>query len=473
MAHAMDPQHHPLIKSFLSNSSSLEASTEQNADQPNYWTADPNALLTTSNIHSLNLATGNRTLASILPALETAESEVIFVTCYWAVSESLNQICDSLRKLSSKALADGRTIRVRICFSSSGLLQKLFHTQSAAGKVYEPSEWIKALGLPGPDELKGLDLQVKSVFLLPISIIHPKFVVVDRKRAFLPSCNVSWEEWFEGCVELSGPVVAQFVRFWEEFWADAQDRELSSTTITPSSEATAAYAESVDHSGVLYHHDFKQTPAAAQSIPTLFLPSPHHRNPRLTVPFQAAAPAPLTPLNIFLLQALESSRSYIYIQTPNVTSQPAIAALLQALERGVNVTIVTSERLQLLEQVITAGTTSPRCVSKLIARHQALANPRDGDVEDTAALRLGRLKVSYYKARDGQEASHDEPVQSHFKLTVVDGEVAVFGSGNMDRPSWYTSQELGVAFFDTGFVGRVEEGVEEALSGRRKLAYEG
>jgi phosphatidylserine/phosphatidylglycerophosphate/cardiolipin synthase-like enzyme len=457
-----------MIKSFLSNSSSLETSTEQNTDLPNYWTADPKSLLTTSNIHSLNLATGNNILASILPALEAAETEILFVTCYWAASNSLNRISDSLRKLSSKALASNRTIRVRICFSSSGLLQKLFHTQSATGKVYEPGEWSKALGLPGPDELKGLDLQVKSVFLLPISIIHPKFVVIDRKRAFLPSCNVSWEEWFEGCVELSGPVVGQFVRFWEEFWADARDREISSTMFPASSEPTAGYTGSADHLGVLHHHDFTAT-----NVPTLFLPSPHHRNPRVTLPWQAAAPAPLTPLNIFLLQALESARSYIYIQTPNVTSQPAITAFLQALSRGVNVTIVTSERLQLLEQIITAGSTSPRCVSKLIARHQALANSRDGDIEDTAALRLGKLKVSYYKARDGQEESHDEPVQSHFKLTIVDGEVAVFGSGNMDRPSWYTSQELGVAFFDRGFVGRVEEGVGEALSGRRKLAYDG
>jgi hypothetical protein len=210
----MDPQHHPLIKSFLSTSSSPEISTQQTTDHPNYWSSNPTSLLTTSNIHSIDLATGNRIIASsILPALEAAETEVIFVTCYWAASESLNRICDSLRKLSAKALAhkDERKIRVRICFSSSGLLQKLFHTQSAAGKVYEPSEWSRALGLPGPEELKGLDLQVKSVFLLPISIIHPKFVIIDRKRAFLPSCNVSWEEWFEGCVELSGPVVGQFV----------------------------------------------------------------------------------------------------------------------------------------------------------------------------------------------------------------------------------------------------------------------
>jgi phosphatidylserine/phosphatidylglycerophosphate/cardiolipin synthase-like enzyme len=438
------PEYHPLIKAFLSTSVEAKTLTEQNADQPQYWTSNPNSLLTTSGIHAINLGTGNRILASLLPALENAESEVIFVTCYWAASESLNRICDSLRKLSARAVTQGRKIRVRICFSSSGLLQKLFHTQSAIGKVYEPGEWSKALGLPGPDELEGLDLQIKSIFLLPISIIHPKFVIIDRKRAFLPSCNVSWEEWFEGCLELSGPVIGQFLRFWEEFWADDPDRGLSSTAATVSHENTDIKSQNLP--GLLHHHNFTPAP----SVQTLFLPSPHHRNPRISLPWQSAAAAPSTPLNIFLLQAFDSARSYIYIQTPNVTS----------------------ERLQLLEQIITAGTTSPRCVSKLIAQHEALANTRSADIEDAAALRLGKLKVSYYKPRDGQEASHDEPVQSHFKLTIVDGEVAVFGSGNMDRPSWYTSQELGVAFFDRAFVAKVEEGVEEALGGRRKVAYE-
>jgi phosphatidylserine/phosphatidylglycerophosphate/cardiolipin synthase-like enzyme len=460
------PEYHPLIKAFLSTSVEAKTLAEQNADQPQYWTSNPNSLLTTSGIHAINLGTGNRILASLLPALENAESEVIFVTCYWAASESLNRICDSLRKLSARAVTQGRKIRVRICFSSSGLLQKLFHTQSAIGKVYEPGEWSKALGLPGPDELEGLDLQIKSIFLLPISIIHPKFVIIDRKRAFLPSCNVSWEEWFEGCLELSGPVIGQFLRFWEEFWADDPDRGLSSTAATVSHENTDIKSQNLP--GLLHHHNFTPAP----SVQTLFLPSPHHRNPRISLPWQSAAAAPSTPLNIFLLQAFDSARSYIYIQTPNVTSQPAIAAILEALKRGVDVAIVTSESLQVLEQIITAGTTSPRCVSKLIAQHEALANTRSADIEDAAALRLGKLKVSYYKPRDGQEASHDEPVQSHFKLTIVDGEVAVFGSGNMDRPSWYTSQELGVAFFDRAFVAKVEEGVEEALGGRRKVAYE-
>lgn len=477
MAQHAQEQLHPLITSFLSESSTQVTLDSQNSDQPTHWTSNPNSLLTTSHLHSLNLGTGNRILESLLPAIEAAQTEVLFITCYWAQSDSQNCICDSLRKLSAKGIASSRKIRVRICFSSSGLWQKLLHPQGRGGKVYTPAEWSKALGLPEPEELEGLDLHVKSVFFLPISIIHPKFVVIDRKKAFLPSCNVSWEEWFEGCVELDGEVVVQFVRFWEEFWADERDRVDSQQVIHASAPRDGA-----DHIV-----SPKPSPGLLKTLPiqppspiqTLFLPSPHHRNPQIRLPWQSAPPAPLTPLNIFLLQAFSTAHSRIYIQTPNLTSQPVINALLSACERGIDVHITTSERLQLLEQIITAGTTSPKCVARLIAQHTNLVKARtnsqsaDADVEAIAAPRLGKLQVSYYKPQPEREGSPDEPVQSHFKLTVVDGEVAVFGSGNMDRPSWYTSQELGIAFFDRRFVAKVEEELEEALKGRRKVAYQG
>jgi phosphatidylserine/phosphatidylglycerophosphate/cardiolipin synthase-like enzyme len=239
-------EQHPLIASFLSRLSEPSILAKQDLDHPNYWTSNPSSLLTTSNIQSVSLGTGNRILETLLPALESAESEVLFVTCYWAASDSLNRIADSLRKLSARNLASPKNnkTRVRICFSSSGVWQKLSHPQSRQGRTYSPSEWSNILGLPGPDELQGIDLQVKSVFFLPISIIHPKFVVVDRKLAFLPSCNVSWEEWFEGCVELSGPVVQQFLRFWEEFWAEGEDLGRQLSTTTESGETTTASSSS-------------------------------------------------------------------------------------------------------------------------------------------------------------------------------------------------------------------------------------
>jgi len=65
------------------------------------------------------------------------------------------------------------------------------------------------MGLPAPDELLGLEMVVKMVFVRPFSVMHPKFVLVDRQRAFMPSCNVSWEEWFEGCIEMRGDIAGK------------------------------------------------------------------------------------------------------------------------------------------------------------------------------------------------------------------------------------------------------------------------
>ena len=65
-----------------------------------------------------------------------------------------------------------------------------------------------------------------------------------------------------------------------------------------------------------------------------------------------------------------------------------------------------------------------------------------------------------------------EPQQSHLKMTIVDDEVLVLGSGNFDRASWFTSQELGVAFFDKEVVKKVESAVDQGTQGRSKVVFD-
>jgi phosphatidylserine/phosphatidylglycerophosphate/cardiolipin synthase-like enzyme len=66
----------------------------------------------------------------------------------------------------------------------------------------------------------------------------------------------------------------------------------------------------------------------------------------------------------------------------------------------------------------------------------------------------------------------EEPVHSHFKLALVDCEFAMFGSGNMDRASWYTSQELGILFYGREFCTRVKAGVDGVLEGRLEMVFD-
>ncbi|KAK3684630.1 hypothetical protein LTR37_020094 [Vermiconidia calcicola] len=471
----------PITRDWLQRHSELKTITAE--DNPNYWNADPQCLTTNSNIHTLKFGTGSSLYeSSILPAIATAESEVVLVTCFWARSRTLDALNDTLLQLSAKAIKTGNKIRIRICFSSLSLFQKLFHTTSLQGRTYAPSEWQRTLGLPSAEEMAGLDLEVKSIFIRPFSVMHPKFVLIDRKRMFLPSCNVSWEDWFEGCVELKGPVVGQFVRFWKDFWAGGRDQYAGFT------EGCRAENDLVQHNStsgapVSPSSTTNDLDADVQSI---FLPSPHHRNPRFALlPWRPCPPPPPTPLNTFILAALANAQHSIYIQTPNLTCPPVLSALLVALGRGVNIEILTSERLMILEQLGTAGTTTKRCVKKLTKRHRRLVAEYKARVREDADPVLlesgelglrepGRMTVHYYRADPSGAgiAGSAEPVQSHLKLTILDGEVTVLGSGNMDRASWFTSQELGVAFFSREFAAYVKSELDPLMVGRRKCVYD-
>ena len=307
---------------------------------------------------------------SIIPLVLSAKEEVIFVTCFWTQSPSLTKLCAALFELSQKSLAEGLPkIRVRLCFSSRSLFQKLLHTSSPRGHQYPPSAWVSKLGLPPAEQLQGLELQIKSVFFLPFSVLHPKFVIVDRKSALFPSCNVSWETWLECCLKVSGPIVGKLLAFWAETW-EVED--------------PALYRAS-------------QKVPFPEMVPTCLLPSPHHRNPRFRPLFLRAPQPPLTPLNVYLLDAFSGATHSIDIVTPNLTSKPVLSALIKALSRGVNVNIATCRRMMEAEQLATAGTTTEFCIWRLKRRYNAILRKDDRTWAKGKQARIPRL------ARDSEE----------------------------------------------------------------------
>ena len=378
--------------------------------------------------------------------------------------------------------------------------------------------------------------------------MHPKFVVVDRELVALPSCNVSWEEWFEGCVVMKesdvdrsgegggggGGIIERFVRYAEEGWDmdinrwDGKEVQIQTDglmngapsgtkrDILDENVASASSANGIDHKIRNISTELPTTiTLGLDHVPTLFLPSSHHVNPRFRpFPWQKTyPPAPPTPLNTFLLTAFSSATSSIYIQTPNITCRPILEELVDALARGVNVTIVTSERLMVLEQLVTAGRTTKMCVKQLVKQHEGmsrrrlsstgratreerleeglmgnnrkmgvlrimffepLAEPSAFLSEQTAAATTSNLQTTAVKRQE------PNPVQSHLKLTIIDDEITVLGSGNMDRASWYTSRELGVGYFSREMARRIMEALfgqgdrkkGGALKGRVKKYYD-
>lgn len=267
--------------------------------------------------------------------------------------------------------------------------------------------------------------------------MHPKLVIIDRKCALMPSCNLSFEDWLEGCIPLKGPSVGMLVRFWEETWGEGH---------------TPALGYHVEE------HAQETTKMLTTSHTITLLPSPHHRSPRFR-PFLGMPKPPVTPLNAYLENVIATAKTDIKILTPNLTSKPVMLWLLAALARGVDVTVVTNRRMMVLEQLLTAGTLTEICVWALKRRYRSLVDAQisaDSGLEEGRRGTIGILSIGYF-------IPSSQYAKCHLKCTVVDGETVVLGSGNMDRASWYTSQELGIALEGRDFVEDVWSKVEEQL----------
>ncbi|KAL9471903.1 hypothetical protein ACSS6W_009844 [Trichoderma asperelloides] len=458
----------------------LSHQTERSRDAPNYHSADAiDSLLTTSTPNLLYVGTGHSIFTrAILPAIASAKHSIHFVTCYWAASPSLDGIRQTLLQLAEARSRSGEsltTLSVSIGFSSWGLFQKLFHTSAPEGCVYPPSRWAK-LGLPDEEALRkgGIEMTVKSLFFTPLSVMHPKYVIIDETKAWIPSCNVSWERWFEGCVELEGQFVDRLLAFHARVWGARVDmtkphdndhielarREAENRGAIQGADGEGLLVETSSSSPLTEGDDDDRSATqciqftAVAPTPTIFLPSPHHRNPRFKFfffPFFSQSNPPMTPLNAALLTLFANAHHDIHLVTPNLTSWPVIEALLQALSRGVNVQVRTGRNMMVIEQLITAGTTTSWCLRRFVKKYQALCKRRTQNRDPEAQLvSPGHLEIFYYKQLGDRAKLEDEPVFSHFKMTMVDGEYLMLGSGNMDRASWWTSQEIGVLFYMPG-----------------------
>lgn len=124
--------------------------------------------------------------------------------------------------------------------------------------------------------------------------------------------------------------------------------------------------------------------------------------------------------------------------------------------------------MMIIEQLATAGRLTECALRKLYRNWtREVSRNRHQDDAEAAFPRIGKLEIFYFEAHvDAAGAGVDAFVRTHLKLTVVDEEIVVLGSGNMDRASWYTSQELGVAFFSRELANEVLDSVNRSLEGR-------
>eukprot|EP00742_Colponemidia_sp_Colp-10_P000832 GILJ01000902.1.p1 GENE.GILJ01000902.1~~GILJ01000902.1.p1 ORF type:complete len:725 (-),score=84.60 GILJ01000902.1:64-2196(-) len=133
-----------------------------------------------------------------------------------------------------------------------------------------------------------------------------------------------------------------------------------------------------------------------------------------------------------IVSLLGAAKESIFIQTPNLNADKAVQAIADALDRNIDVTVITPEGFNdFMQKYMLQGGTNKHIGQKLV-------NSINGH----------KLRFCWYKP---QSKYANLPEKSHLKFLVVDKKVTILGSTNMDTQSFYHSQEVNVLVDDANF----------------------
>ncbi|OZJ02257.1 hypothetical protein BZG36_05027, partial [Bifiguratus adelaidae] len=142
-------------------------------------------------------------------AIEHAEEEVIIATAYWQKGDSVNKVRDALIELNRKAserTAKGGSekVIVKILYDRSHFVKKMV-TPGYRIKI-DPSEHT-SIDLPDVKDVPNLSIEIVDYHRPFLGTLHTKYIILDRKIAFLMSNNIQDRPNLEFCMQLEGPIV--------------------------------------------------------------------------------------------------------------------------------------------------------------------------------------------------------------------------------------------------------------------------
>lgn len=147
-----------------------------------------------------------------------------------------------------------------------------------------------------------------------------------------------------------------------------------------------------------------------------------------------------TPQNAAFQSALRNAEKSVFIQTPNLNAAALLPEIVAACRRGVNVIYFYCLGYNDMGELL----------PKQGGHNESVANKLYQELEPEYRK---NLDIFCYVAKDQIKPIHNsfKKRSCHIKLMIVDGHIAIQGSGNQDTQSWYHSQEINI-MLDSHFV---------------------
>jgi len=431
-----------------------------------------------------------------------AEREVYLATNYWQDSVASKFITNAMRELDRRA---GQR-RTRVVF-------KIIYDRGSPKQLFEPHYYVPAkeysgknVGLPRPEEVPNIDLQVINFHKPPMGTFHAKYMVVDRTVAVLQSNNIQDNDNLEMMIHLEGPIVNSLYDMALISWhkmldppmpsrdAPATDGEISSPPDQNGVGVAAAAKPSSrqpikpqhvppehilpEHTLESPHYDIDIAGEVARSESAL-APKPNETHTQAvtrllnhtTNPGFQGNPAPECPPESQMTPLTTHSTSNPFPMAlvnrpphgpPNhkSLSVPQNATWLSAIRNATESVFIQTPTLNASPLVPVILSACERgihvtCYVCLGYNDAGELLPRQGGHNEMVAHNLysqlspeGRKYLHYhwYVAKDQTRplVQSTRRRSCHIKLLVVDGRVGIQGNGNQDTQSWFHSQEINV-----------------------------
>ncbi|EPS36436.1 hypothetical protein H072_9996 [Dactylellina haptotyla CBS 200.50] len=380
-----------------------------------------------------------------------ARLDIIIFSNFWKNSYASRRIGEALKELSNQIEEDGRSpVVVKILFDR-GSLQ---HFVSSRVRV-EEAEWI-TLGLPPSKQMRNIQLEIINYHNFPLGTLHSKFMVIDRQVAVLNSCNIQDNSNLEMMCQFDGPIIESLYEHAIITWGDGLNPTLPSLSArrgslpsqiqdwqhvdTPPMETQGIGLTMVELNKILNKSMGQKT--AQEGVDDLmerpFCAYNFHTKKQFPIALVNRAPhsAPGNPSldapqNIAWLSGIKFAEAKIFIQTPDLNAPPVVTALIEAIKRGVEVSLVLCMGYNDLGEML-----------PLQGGHNEIVVVRMKQQLNEEEKKL--FKVYWYVGRDLDRPIHaTKQIRTcHIKLMIVDERIGIQGSGNQDSQSWFHSQEI-------------------------------
>ncbi|KAJ2979021.1 hypothetical protein NQ176_g3500 [Zarea fungicola] len=448
--------------------------------------------------------------------IASAEKEVFFVTCVWSPSLAQRLISGALVELSRRAQKRNQRVKAHFMYDAAGLS----NLSDSHRRLNQKSYTAKSVGLPAPEEIPFVDLEVMNVHTIPLGTLHSKFCVVDGKFATVMSNNMADNDNLEMMVHLEGPIVEGIrdtaIFTWFERLGETgppvgsqepsphvmDTRQEDNGTESKTRQETAqnsptAKVESLQpvHMPDDPHFDMEMEDEIRR-VQTSYNPKDGERYIDATNRIlNLATKKPIPPTGPDFSEN-EAMTPYITTETEQqvpmaLVSRPpfgrfgsknayvpqneAWLSLVRNAKRDIFIQTPDLNAAPLLPELVSAlkrgiNVTIYTCFGYNDAGEMI---PGQGGTNEQVATSLvaslpltGRerdlLQIYSYVGKDQDHPIHQsfKSRSCHIKLLIVDGSVGIQGSGNQDTQSWFHSQEVNVMVDSKSICEKWRKGID-------------